>query len=78
MAEVTLYEVYGLLKKQEKGEEGILLTSGLANIFYVKDDEGTLCAVVAHWRENGWGVDAHSIENPGLWPSGRRVFSRNS
>ena len=77
-AETTLSELYDLLKKQAKGEEGDLLTNGYANIFYIKDTSGVLRAVSVRWGGGGWSVYAYSIEPSDDWVAGSRVFSRNS
>ena len=45
-AETTLTEVYSLMEAQKNGENGPLLTNGYANIFYVRDVNGALRAVV--------------------------------
>ena len=38
-----------------------------------------LWAVNANWNaENGWNVNANSVENPNRWNAGNQVFSRNS
>ncbi len=79
-AEVSLAHMFDLLKKQAHGEEGVLLTNGYANIFYVRDADGILWAVVAYWGSGyrDWLVEAHSIGTPGRWGGGGRVFSRDS
>ncbi len=77
-AETTLTELYDLLKKQGQGEEGVLLTNGYANIFYIKDTSGLLRAVGAGGRDGEWVVSAGPVEHPRDWGVGRRVFSRNS
>lgn len=46
-------------------------------IFYVKGNAGVLRAVYVFWYGGGWGVCASSVEGPGGWSDGRRVFSRN-
>ncbi len=76
--ETTLSAIYGLLLKQPKGEEGALLTNGYANIFYVRDVNGTLRAVDASWHDGGWYVYASSVESTLAWDAGGRVFSSNS
>jgi hypothetical protein len=60
-AETTLSELYDLLKKQAKGEEGDLLTNGYANIFYIKNTEDVLRAVYVLWDGDGWFVPANSV-----------------
>jgi len=78
MAETTLTEMFSLMERQGSGEKGILLTSGYANIFYVRDVFGALRAVGCRWDGGGWFVFADSVEYPSRWHGGRRVFSRNS
>jgi len=77
-AETTLTELHNLLRKQGNGEEGDLLTSGYANIFYTRNTKGVLRAVSVNWHDVGWCVYANSVENPNGWNAGIRVFSRNS
>jgi hypothetical protein len=76
--ETTLAEMFSLMEKQTNGEEGILLTSGYANIFYICDSAGVLWAVGCGWGCDGWGLGARSIGRPHYWRAGSRVFSRNS
>ena len=78
MAETTLTEMFSLMERQGSGEKGILLASGYANIFYVRDVFGALRAVGCRWDGGGWFVFADSVEYPSRWHGGRRVFSRNS
>jgi len=75
-AETSLAHLWALLLQQPKGEAGTLLTNGFANIFYVRDDEGTLWTVSAHWSGGGWDVSADSVERPNEWDAGRQVISR--
>ncbi|MDO8470618.1 MAG: hypothetical protein Q7S63_01420 [bacterium] len=77
-AETTLTQIFALIERQAKGEEGVLLTNGWANIFYIRDVNGELRAVRVGWGGGDWGVDAGSVEDPDGWGGGRRVFSRNS
>jgi hypothetical protein len=77
-SETTLTEMFSLMEKQKNGEDGVLLNNGYANIFYVRDQNGVLRAVNVRWDDGGWGVSARSVEYPGRWYVGRRVFSRNS
>ncbi|MDR3582392.1 MAG: hypothetical protein P4L67_03930 [Candidatus Pacebacteria bacterium] len=77
-AETTLAEVFALMAVQPNGEEGALLTSGRANIFYVRDVAGALRAVSVLWDGDGWDVGATAVTNPNTWSAGDRVFSRNS
>ena len=77
-AETTFSEIYDLMVKQPKGEKGALLNNGWANIFYVRDQNGVLRAVVMYWRDDGWHLHAYPFECPGRWCGGGQVFSRNS
>jgi len=76
-AETTLAEVFALMERQKNGEEGVLLTNGWANIFYVKDMDGALRAVRVHWNGVGWDVNAYEVAIPHGWYGDYRVFSRN-
>jgi hypothetical protein len=77
-SETTLTEMFSLMEKQKNGEDGVLLNNGYANIFYIRDQNGVLRAVLVYWRDGGWGVGAGSVEDPGRWGDGFQVFSRNS
>jgi len=79
-AETQLAHMFALLEKQNKGEQGVLLTNGYANIFYIRGTDGNLWAVGAVWGSGGgcWGVGAYSVESPGRWNVGCQVFSRDS
>lgn len=77
-AETTLSQICALMERQPNGEDGVLLTDGRANIFYVRDTNGALRAVDVRWTAGGWGVDACLVESPDGWGGGSRVFSRNS
>jgi hypothetical protein len=41
------------------------------------DNTGTLRAVNVNWNDDGWNVNANSVENPNDWNDGNQVFSRN-
>lgn len=77
-SETTLSEMFSLMEKQGKGEDGVLLNNGYVNIFYIKDSAGVLRTVYVCWNDDGWDVGASSVGGPGGWSDGRRVFSRNS
>jgi len=36
-----------------------------------------LRAVNVNWNDDGWNVNANSVENPNRWNDGNQVFSRN-
>ena len=77
-SETTLSEMFALMEKQGKGEDGVLLNNGYANIFYIKDQNAVLRAVCVFWYGDGWFVVAYSVEDPYRWRDGNQVFSRNS
>lgn len=65
---------FALLRLQPKGEPGFLQTNGYANIFYVRDKTGTLCAVRIGWASDGWVVDAISVADPLAWHGEHLIF----
>lgn len=75
--ETTLAQIFALMERQLNGEEGVLLTNGLVNIFYVHDVNGVLRAVDVYWSGVGWLVFAVSVSDSRRWHDGLRVFSRN-
>ena len=77
-AETTFSGMLALMEKQANGENGILLTNGYANIFYIRDGNGVLRAVGCYWDGGGWYVRADSVEGPDRWGEGYQVFSCNS
>lgn len=78
--ETTLAAIYALMERQKNGKSGVLLTDGRANIFYVRDANGVLRAVLVVWLVGGggWRVGARSVARQDGWSVGYRVFSRNS
>lgn len=76
--ETMLAQIWQLLELQPNGEEGVLLTKGWANIFYVRDVARALRAVRVGWFGDGWSVNANSVGRLGGWRGGDRVFSSNS
>jgi hypothetical protein len=44
----------------------------------VYDNAGVLRAVNVNWNDDGWNVNANSVENPNRWNDGNQAFSRNS
>ena len=76
--EITLGQFFVLLKKQGKGEDGVLLTNGWANVAYIRDIHGNLWAVDGRWNagDGGWHVEAYSVESRDAWHAGYRFLSR--
>jgi hypothetical protein len=78
-SETTLSEMFSLMEKQGKGEDGVLLNNDYANIFYIKDSALVLRTVCVRWSVvGGWYVFARFVEHPRRWRVGYQVFSRNS
>lgn len=77
IAEITLTELYAAMAAQPNGKSGSLLTNGWANVFYIKDVNGTLRTVRVRWLDGGWYVSAASVEIPSECNAGRQVFFRN-
>ncbi len=78
VAETTLGQMYEMMKAQGQGQQGILLTNGYANIFYVRDSNNVLWAAGCRWNSGGgyWSVGAHPVSDPVTWGAGDQVFSR--
>jgi len=75
-AETTLTAMFRLMEKQNNGQNGVLLTGHGRNVFYVRNQNGTLCSVVVGWNDNGWHIDAEPAKaNPQYgWIGEIRVF----
>jgi len=50
----------------------------VAQMVFCTRTAGVLRAVNCNWNDDGWNVNANSIENPNEWNDGNQVFSRNS
>ena len=72
--EVELWHIAKLIEAQANGEDGPLLTSGYANIFYISGFAVFVgwSAVSAKWHVHDWNLGV------AYWNAGNRVFSRNS
>ncbi|MFZ4648344.1 MAG: hypothetical protein ACOYMB_01770 [Patescibacteria group bacterium] len=76
--ETSLTELYSLMEAQPNGKMGDLVIKwDQANIFYVRDINGTLRAIRLVWFGDGWDVEARPISSPNPWISGIRIFSRH-
>ncbi len=73
--ELTLGQLFALLGKQGRGEQGPLAVDGWANLAYIRDDEGALCPVSAEWNVIGWYVGAGALEFSGWWSPGYKLVS---
>lgn len=74
--ETTLTEMYFLLQRQGMGEDGVLLTNGKANVFYIPDATKELRTVSTRWRGTGWTLNAHVVNHSSGWDWGTRIFTR--
>jgi hypothetical protein len=74
--ETKLADLWCLLRLQASGEDGVLQTNGVPNIFFVRDAAGVLGAIDAIWAGAGWEIGASPVEGERQWPSGSRVLSR--
>ena len=74
-AEGTFTAAFALLERQGNGAPGFLQTNGYANIFYVKDKKGVLCAVRIGWADGGWVIDAIATQDPLAWNGKHQIFS---
>lgn len=45
---------------------------------FLYENAGDLRTVNCNWNDDGWNVNANSVENPNKWNAGNQVFSRNS
>ena len=77
LAKTSLAYVAQLIKAQPQGQEGVLLTNGWANIFYIEDDNGELWAVGCYGYSGGggWRVNAYPVADPSWWSADYQVFS---
>ena len=75
--EVTLVEMFSFMLKQSNREDGILLTDGHHNVFFVRDIDGHIRVVSVGFKDDGW--DVHAFTSYCCWKlyDFDRVFSRN-
>ncbi len=71
--EITLTELYALLKRQARGQQGRLsLTTW--NVCYIRDASNILRAVSVSWYGGGWCVGAYALGDS-LWRAGNQILS---
>jgi hypothetical protein len=73
-AEGGVAAAFSLIRLQGGGQPGFLQTNGFANIFYLRDLRGILCAVRVGWDGDGWVVDAISVDDPLAWNGKHEIF----
>ncbi|HUD20707.1 MAG TPA: hypothetical protein VMQ44_01400 [Candidatus Saccharimonadales bacterium] len=78
IVETNLATMFGAMEKQGAGQAGDLLVNGYANIFYIRDDAGTIWAVRCDWCSDCrcWFVEAYPLTGPRDWRADSQVFSR--
>lgn len=78
-AALKLTHLFRLLKKQSKGEQGILLTNGHAIVVHVASDDGDVLALNVYWRlaDRDWSILALPVTAPDEWPAGSQILSRD-
>ena len=74
--ETNLADVWCLLSRQAKGEDGALQTNSVPNIFFVRDGAGELGVVDLVWGGAGWEIGASPVGDKRTWSPGTRVISR--
>lgn len=76
-AKTSLAYMAQLIKAQAKGQEGVLLTNGWANIFYIEDYNGGLWTVDCGWvsGDQAWYVLADPVSYPDGWVADSQIFS---
>ncbi|XIA65445.1 hypothetical protein ACFIOY_03700 [Bradyrhizobium sp. TZ2] len=74
--ETRLADVWCLLSRQAKGEDGALQTNSVPNIFFVRDGAGELGVVDSVWGGAGWEIGASPVGDKRTWAPGTRVISR--
>lgn len=67
--ETRLGELWCLLVLQPNGESGLLLTTSVPNLFFVRDGGGMLWTIDALWGGAGWEIGASSIDGDHPWPA---------
>lgn len=72
--ETSLATAFELIRRQGFGEPGFLQTNGFANIFYVRNPQGVLCAIRIGWASDGWVVDAIPVADPLAWNGKHEIF----
>ncbi|NTW46116.1 MAG: hypothetical protein HGB18_03650 [Candidatus Moranbacteria bacterium] len=71
-----LGDIARFIKVQRGGKKGILLNNGLANIFYVEDENGQVFAVNFRWNSavRTWFVVVWKLGEHGDWNAGNQVL----
>ncbi|MCX6723018.1 MAG: hypothetical protein NT094_03010 [Candidatus Staskawiczbacteria bacterium] len=73
--EIKLSDLFGLIEKQSRGQHGILLVNGRANVTLVRGLDGNTMAVCAFWSSMGhcWDIGAVPKDRPNSYFEGGQV-----
>lgn len=74
----TWGQMYEMMRCQDRGQEGVLLTNGRVNIFYIPTADGVSWAVRCRWEPicGYWCVNAAPVTDPFRWDADNQVVSR--
>ncbi len=77
-ATTTWAQMYEMMRRQGRGQEGNLLVNSWSNIFYIRDRNNKLWAVDCGWNAGSrcWRVRAFPVTVPSTWDADNRVVSR--
>lgn len=75
-SETTLWEMFFLMRKQGRGQDGALLNDGRANIFLTQDLSSVVRAVYVYWSGHSWDIFGYSTLHPGLDFKGYQIFTQ--
>jgi len=77
--EISLAAIYYLLKRQPRGEGGVLLNCyARENLLHARSKKGQLCIVGISWHRIGWYIYAIPANCVNKSIEGLRTFSRDS
>lgn len=74
------HDITSFIDRQKNGEDGVLLTNGWANIFYLIGVNDEVFAVSVRWSSvnRQWFVRAWHLDGHGRWDGDDQVLSRDS
>lgn len=74
--EITLTELYAAMASQPNGKDGVLLNDSLLNVFYIRNVNNVLRAVMVSWLGVGWLIDSGPLYDPYGRRTGSLIFFR--
>lgn len=74
--DLTIDYVFSLLVSESKIQNpvSILISTGMSNLFYVRDDQRKLCVVYIRWSHRGWEIGCVPAFACDPWEPGCLVF----